>query len=96
MTSGADAHMASPLSKEFEYYLAHKSELLSKYNGKVVVIRNCEVIGTYDSELQAVAETRKRYEMGTFLVQKVEPGNDSTLQTFHSRVIFATENAPVQ
>jgi hypothetical protein len=85
--------MPSPLQQEFEYFLAHKSELVARYNGKFVVIKNRQVIGAFDDELQAIAETRKSEELGTFLVQKVEPGDSATSQTFHSRVTFATENA---
>jgi hypothetical protein len=89
--------MPSPLEKEFEYYLAHKGELVAAHNGKFVVIKDCKVIDVYDDELQAIAETRKTHELGTFLVQKVEPGDAATSQTFHSRVSFAPENAaPVQ
>jgi len=78
--------MPSPLQQEFEYFLAHKPELLAKHNGKFVVIRDRQVIGVYDDELQAIAETQKSHELGTFLVQKVEPGDAGTSQTFHSRV----------
>lgn len=88
--------MTSPLQKEFEYFLAHKKELLEKYNGQFIVIRDHKVIGAYRNELEAVTETRQRYELGTFLVQKVEPGDDATSQTFHSRVDFSRANAPVQ
>jgi hypothetical protein len=53
------------------------------------VIKDCQVIGVYDDELEAVREAAKKHEMGTFLVQKCEPGSESYTQTFHSRVAFA-------
>jgi len=77
------------LEKEFKYYLDHQDELIKKYNGKFVVIKDCKVIGSYDSALEAVEETSKHYELGTFLVQKCEPGSESYTQTYHSRVSFA-------
>lgn len=83
----------SNLKPEFEWYLAHKAELLKKFNGKFVVIKNCKVIGAYDAELEAVQKTRESEELGTFLVQKVEPGDAAYTQTFNSRVSFAAENA---
>ena len=92
---GADA-MASPLQKEFEYYLAHQAEMVSRYNGKFVVLKDGKVVGVYDSELAAVTETQKTHRLGTFLVQKVEPGEGAYTQTFHSRVAFLPENAEVQ
>lgn len=81
--------MESPLKPEFEYYLAHQAELIKEHDGKFVVIKNKKVIGVYDDQATAVSETQKDHELGTFLVQKVEPGTDAHTQTFHSRVAFA-------
>lgn len=81
--------MKSPLEREFEYYLAHQSQLVKEHNGRFVVIKNRKVIGVYDDQANAVSETSKSEELGTFLVQKVEPGDNAHTQTFHSRVAFA-------
>ncbi len=35
------------LEKEFKYYLDHQKDLIEKYKGRYVVIRNDEVIGDY-------------------------------------------------
>ena len=77
------------LKKEFKYYLTNQKELVKKYKGKFIVNKNSEVIGAYDSELEAVERTSKEYKLGTFLVQKCEAGSESYTQTYHSRVIFA-------
>ena len=81
--------MMEKLEKEFNYYLEHQDELVEKYNGKFVVIRDCNVIGAFDSELEAIEKTTEQYELGTFLVQKCEPGSQSYSATYHSRVLFA-------
>ena len=81
--------MDEQLEKEFNYYLSHQDELVEKYNGKFIVIKGCVVIGSYDSELEAIENTAKEHELGTFLVQKCEPGNQSYTQTYHSRIAFA-------
>lgn len=80
--------MESPLKREFEYYLANKKALVRKHKGQFIVIKNCEVIGVYEDQATAVSETQKTHELGTFLVQKVEPGDEAHTQTFHSRVAF--------
>lgn len=80
--------MTKPLQKEFQFFLSHKDDLVEKYAGKFVVIAGEIVLGAYDSELEAVRETSKTLRMGTFLVQKCEPGENSYSQTFHSRVHF--------
>lgn len=81
--------MMEKLEKEFKYYLEHQKELVKKYNGKFVVIKNREVIGVFDTELEAIEKTAEKHELGTFLVQKCEPGSESYTQTYHSRVMFA-------
>ena len=76
------------LKTEFHYYIDHQEELLGKYNGKFIVIKNNDVIGAFDSEIEAIKETLKEHDPGTFLVQKCMPGPESYSQTFHSRVAF--------
>lgn len=77
------------LQREFDYYLVHQDELVKKYSGRVIAIVGEEVIGVFDSDIEAVAVVSKRHPLGTFLVQKCEPGAESYRQTFHSRVIVS-------
>ena len=74
------------LEREFKYYLEHQEELVSKYDGKFIVIKDYKIIGAFDSELEAIEKTAEKHELGTFLVQKCELGNASYTQTYHSRV----------
>ncbi len=77
------------LRREFQYYLDNQEELVKKYNHRFLVIKGCQVIGDYDSYEQALFETSKKYELGTFLIQECTEGDDAYTQTFHSRVVFA-------
>lgn len=77
------------LEKEFEFYLKNQADLVKKYNGKYIVIKNQQVIGVFDSEIEAVEKTSVDHALGTFLVQKCEPGKESYTQTYHSRVAFS-------
>ncbi len=81
--------MAKPLEREFAYFVEHQNELVSKYRGKFVVIKGVQVLGAYDTALEAVTETSRSNEIGTFLVQECNPGSEAYTQTFHSRVAFA-------
>jgi len=74
------------LEQEFRYYLKNQAEFVKKYNRKVLVIKGEEILGVYKNENEAIAETLKKHELGTFLVQKCEPGEESYTMTFHSRV----------
>ncbi len=74
------------LESEFEYFLKHQGELVDRYGGRVIVIKGHTVLGSYESVPEAVHETSKTHQLGTFLVQKCEPGVEAYTQTFHSRV----------
>ena len=76
--------MAS-LDEEFKYYQNNKEEFLSKHKGKFIVIKGEKMIGVYDDRMEAIEATRKKHELGTFLVQEVK---ENDIQTFHSRVLL--------
>ena len=81
--------VADALDKEFKFYLANQDDLVARHNGKVIVIKNCEVLAEYDTHLAAFTETVERHERGTFLIQRVSEGNEAYTATFHSPVISA-------
>jgi len=83
------AKKGSSLEKEFQFYLENQEELIKQYNGKYIVIKGNKIIGAYNSEVEAVLKTSVNHELGTFLVQKCEPGKESYTQTYHSRVTFS-------
>lgn len=76
------------LNTEFEYFLKNQAQLVERYNGKFIVIKNEKVIGVYDSHPSAYNNTLKTETIGTFLIQHCIPGENSYKQTFHSQVII--------
>jgi len=76
------------LEKEFKYYLDNQQELLKKYNGKFIVIKDFEVVGAYNTHIEAYKASVQSFELGTFLIQHCTPGTDSYTQTFHSRAFI--------
>lgn len=79
---------ASPLEKEYRYYLDHLSEMVKQFEDKVVVIKDQQVIGVFESDLAAVEATQPRHTPGTFLVHRVHADDAVRRQTFQSRVSF--------
>ncbi|MGA2362569.1 MAG: DUF5678 domain-containing protein [Candidatus Aminicenantales bacterium] len=77
------------LESEFDFFLKHQKELVDKYRGKYIVIKNKKILGAYSDISSAISETSKTEEPGTFLVQKCEPGKAVFTQFFHSRVKVA-------
>lgn len=80
--------MIKALENEFKYYLDHQDELVKQYNGKFLIIKGDKILGAYDTELEAIEQASKIERLGTFLVQKCEPGEASYTQNYHSRVAF--------
>ena len=78
----------SILKEEFEYYLAHQEELVKQYKGKFIVIKGKNVVGVFDTELDAYTNAVKKYELGTFLIQECQEGKENYTQTFRTRVVF--------
>ena len=76
------------LEKEFKYFKDHQDELVKKFKGKYLVIVGQEVVGAYDTEIDAYVEAKKHYKPGSFLIQQCLPGESTYTQTFYSRVAF--------
>lgn len=60
------------LSKELETFEKHKAELLGTAKGKFVLIKGDKIIGTYESQVDAVNQGYKDLGVVPFLVKKVE------------------------
>ena len=74
------------LEKEFEYYKSHQDELVQKFGGKYIVIIGEEVVGAYDTAIDAYTNAQKEHELGSFLLQHCLPGVENYTRTFYSRV----------
>ncbi|MDN5201615.1 DUF5678 domain-containing protein [Fulvivirgaceae bacterium BMA10] len=76
------------LEKEFQYYLDNQDDIVEKYDGKHIIIVGEEIIAAFDSLKELFAATKKnkkKYVPGTYLIQKVSPGDKDYTATFHSR-----------
>jgi len=59
------------LKKELEAYERMKGELLEKYRGKVVAIKDGELVGVYDSVEDAFRDIVERYGLVPVLIKRV-------------------------
>ena len=59
------------LNVEHQCYIKCREEFLRKYLGKYVVIKGEILLGVYDNEYDAVNETIKSHDLGSFLVRQV-------------------------
>lgn len=69
---------------ELKYFITHQSELVAKYDGKALVLRGDELVGVYDTPLQAYLEAQKQFAPGTFMIQPCAPGPEAYTVTIHA------------
>lgn len=74
---------------ELEYFIANQDSLVRQYHGKTLVLREQSVVGVYDTPLNAYREALKQYELGTFMIQRCEPGPEAYTVTVATRGIFS-------
>ncbi len=78
----------STQKKDFEFFIQNQSELVKKYEGLFLVIKDQVVKGAHKTLEIAYLEATKQYEEGSFLIQHCLPGESAYTQTFHTRAVF--------
>ena len=76
------------LEREYKYFETIASQLAIDHPHKFAVIKEEQVLGIYDTMEQALEETARVHNLGTFIVQLCED-RSNIVQRFHSRVAFA-------
>jgi hypothetical protein len=61
----------SMFETENKFYEENKEAFREKYLGKRVVIVQNRILGAYDTDSEAIAETSKTMDIGTFCVKYV-------------------------
>jgi len=61
----------SVLEKELKAYEEMKEELLKKYRGKVVAIKDGKLLGVYESEEDAFKDVLEKYGLIPVLIKRV-------------------------
>ena len=64
------------LEKERKYFESNRSEWLKAYFGKFVLIKDENLIGTFDNQKDALIEGARRFGKESFLVRKVEDSEE--------------------
>lgn len=75
------------LKLNFEYYKDNHKEIIKEYLNKYIIIQNQKIIASYDTFEEAIADSSKKYELGTFIIQKCSQDLNEQTQVFHSRVL---------
>ncbi len=63
--------MAQVLDTELKTYEKNRDHLLGTAEGKFVLIRNDQVVGVYDSKMDAIAQGYQQFGNVPFLVKQI-------------------------
>lgn len=63
--------------REFRYFIEHQDDLVARHRGKILVLVGEEVVGVYETPLQAYVEESRKRTLGTFMIQRCIPGPDA-------------------
>jgi len=75
--------------EEFEFFKRNQAELVEKYVGKFLVIKGATVLGVYNTPLEALSESIKENEIGSFMIQPCKPGPEAYTVTISTSGLFA-------
>lgn len=63
--------------EEFEFFIRNQERLVKAHEGKVLAIKGHEVLGVYDTPLEAYLATQRDHPLGSFMLQTCSPGPEA-------------------
>ena len=73
---------------QLDYYKQRQQELVKKYNGKIIALKDGEVQGEFSTKTDALEYMAVRFEPGSFLIIKCTPGDEEYTRRFRNRVVL--------
>jgi hypothetical protein len=74
---------------QLDNYIEKQEELVKKYNGKIIALKDGEVKGVYETMTEGLrAMIPAGYEPGSFFVRLCTPGDEQYTAYYQSNVSF--------
>lgn len=72
---------------DFNFFIENYQEFYQKYGHKFLAIKNKNILGAYNSVLDAINSLTPEYETGSYIIQECT-GDDSAYRTTIMRLII--------
>jgi len=72
----------------YEYFKNNFDELYGRYKNKYIALKDCKVIGFYDSFAEAIEKTAQSEKLGTFSVQHCSREEIDGYNFYNGNVVF--------
>ncbi len=77
-------------AENYSWFEKNLPELVKRYEGRYVVVKDCGILSDYGTFEEAFTETVKTETPGTFIIQLCSEDKAKTVQTYYTmRVKFA-------
>ena len=63
--------MAEMLTRELQAYEANKAELIEKFRGKFALVKDDDIVGIFDTKLDAIRQGYERFGNMPFLAKQI-------------------------
>lgn len=81
---------------ELECYKKNQAELVRRYQGRILALKQGEVVGVYDSKVDALRDMKARnFAPGSFLIVRCTPGDEEYTRRYRSRADFPAAVMPL-
>lgn len=72
---------------DFDFFVEKYQELFEKYGHKFLAIKNKEILGAYESVVEAIDDLAPTHEVGSYIIQECT-GDESAYRTTIMRLII--------
>jgi hypothetical protein len=69
--------------RELNFFVKNQERLVKEHPGKALAIRGEEVLGVFDSPLDAYLEVQRNQQLGTVMIQVCTPGPEAYTVTIN-------------
>ena len=77
------------LHEQYEYFKTNRKELLKKYLGRFVAIKDFSVIADYGNFDEAYQDMSKKEKIGTFIIHQCVREEDEPVFSYSGNVSFS-------
>lgn len=74
-------------NQDYDYFLKNMEGIYQKYGHKFVAIKDLHILGAYSTFNDALNETLKKEELGTFLIQECFRNKEECVHNFQGNVM---------
>lgn len=80
---------------QLEMYIRRQNTLVAEYNGKIIALKDGEVLGVYPTKTDALEDMQRiRLVPGEFMIIKCTPGDAEYTARFHTPRIVLQSKSP--